>query len=138
MGFRPEPTIYNLKFDGTALDGLQARMSCCTIAETDDMLRTAVKEGDINEDTLKDNDRILDLFVNHLVSWNLEDLAGQPVPTTREGINSQERGLIAQLIAAWQIAMSTVPNLSPPESSSGETSEEASLGLGSSSTNLGS
>jgi len=144
MGFRPEPTIYNLTFQGTALDGLNVRMSCCTISENAEMIKAAVAgdDGDgnthITADVLKDNDRVLEIFINHLVSWNLEDLAGQPVPTNREGVDMQERTLIAQLMGAWQVSMMNVPNPLPPGSSSGGTSEEASLDLGSSSTNLGS
>ena len=140
MGFRPEPTIYNLSFEGTALDGLTVRMSCCTIRENAEMLKASVRNTDnsgVTAQDLEDNDRILDLFCNHLVSWNLEDLAGQPVPTSREGIDTQERTLVAQLINAWQLAMVSVPNPSKPESSSGATSEEESLGLGNQSKNLG-
>lgn len=141
MGFRPQPTIYNLSFKGTALDGLHVSMSCCTIKENAEMLKASVREEGENpgvtEDDLRDNDRILELFCNHLVSWDLEDLAGQPVPTNRDGVDSQERTIIAQLISAWQVAMVSVPNPSKPESNSGAISEEESLGLGTSSENLG-
>jgi hypothetical protein len=140
MGFRPQPTIYNLTFDGTALDGLHVRMSCCTIKENAAMLRASVRSGDnagVTAEDLDDNDLILNLFSDHLVSWDLEDLAGQPIPTSRDGVDSQERTIIAQLINAWQIAMVNVPNPSKTESNSGGTSEEESLGLGTSSESLG-
>jgi hypothetical protein len=130
MGFRPEPTVYNLSFQGTQLDGLHVKMSCCTIKEHNEMMKAAMQDG-IDEETLKSNDRILDLFTNHLVSWDLEDLAGQIVPTTREGIDDQERTIIVQLINAWQVAMMNIPNPSNSESSNGSISEEQSLGLGS-------
>ena len=142
MGFTPQQTIYNLTFQGTPLDGLEVRMSCCTIKENAEMIKAAVgEEGDDNKittDTIRENDRVIEIFLNHLISWNLEDMAGQAVPATREGMDTQERSLVAQLMGAWQVAMVNVPNLSPPGSSSGETSAEASLGLGNSSTNLGS
>jgi hypothetical protein len=157
MGFRPEPTIYNLSFQGTALDGLHVRVSCCTLGEYSEMMRASLESliVDINPtDNLdieklrelrdmvssryKDNNRILELFANHLVSWDLEDLAGQPVPATREGMDTQERPLIAQLVSAWQTAMVSVPNRSSTSSSNGEISEEQSLGLGNASKNLGS
>lgn len=138
MGFRPEPTIYNLSFQGTPLDGLHVRMSCCSLGEYNEMLRAAAAgDGEADEDRVKltmdlirNNERILELFVNHLVSWDLEDMAGQPVPTTREGIDTQERTIIAQCIMAWQFAMVNVPNLSKPGSNDGAISEEQSLGLG--------
>ena len=140
MGFRPQPTIYNLTFEGTALDGLHVRMSCCTIKENAEMLKASVRNDEtpgVTAQDLEDNDRILQLFCDHLVSWDLEDLAGQAVPTNRGGIDTQERTLVAQLINAWQIAMVNVPNPSKTESNSGGTSEEESLGLETSSENLG-
>jgi hypothetical protein len=139
MGFRPEPTIYNLKFKDTPLDGLEVRASCCSVAEYNEMLKAAVASGGtISAETLEENDRMLQLFCNHLVSWNLEDLAGQPVPTNRAGIDSQERPLVAQLITAWQVALVNIPNPSKPDSPNGAISEELSLGLGNASESPGS
>lgn len=139
MGFRPEPTVYNLSFQGTPLDGLHVRMSCCTLREYNSMLRAAVDapepdaEGNIRltSEMLQDNEKVLDLFIKYLISWDLEDMAGEPVPTTRDGIDSQERTLVNQLITAWQFAMVNIPNPSKPESNAGEISEEQSLDLGS-------
>jgi hypothetical protein len=139
MGFRPEPTIYNIGFEGTPLDGLKIRMSCCTLGEYNFMLRAAFIGGEPDEEgnvklepeMLEANDRIVDLFLNHLISWNLEDMAGQPVPTTHEGLDAQERTIIGQLISAWQTAMSSLPNRSKQPSSNGATSQEQSLDLGS-------
>jgi hypothetical protein len=146
MGFRPEPTIYNIGFEGTPLDGLKVRMSCCTLAEYNFMLRSALIGGEPDADgnvkiepaMLDANDKIIELFLNHLVSWNLEDMAGRPVPTTQEGLDAQERTMIGQLISAWQTAMVNVPNPSNTPSSNGVTSEEQSLDLGSISESPGS
>lgn len=157
MGFRPEPTIYNLSFQGTFLDGLHVRASCCTVAEYNTMLRAATGMPPINtnvsddpdelqrlaaelslrsEAMVSNNEKILELFANHLVSWDLEDMAGQPVPANRAGIDSQERTHISQIIQAWQTALVSVPNLSKTESSTGSISEEQSLGLGNASQSL--
>lgn len=138
MGFRPEPTIYNLSFQGTPLDGLHVRMSCCSLGEYNEMLRAAFLGGEPDEDgniklepkMLEANDRIFELFLNHLVSWDLETMAGEPVPISQEGLDSQERQLIAQLITSWQAAMVSVPKTSNEASNNGATSEERSLGLG--------
>jgi hypothetical protein len=148
MGFRPEPTIYSLNFKGTFLDGLHVKISCCTIREYNKMMNTtgATQEQQDNLDKLTElvkelaarNDWVLNLLASHLVSWDLEDADGNPVPTTRDGIDSQERAVIAQLIAAWQMAMVSVPNPLKPDSSNGRISEEQSLGLGSVSGSPGS
>jgi hypothetical protein len=152
MGFRVEPTIYNLSFQGTPLDGLHVKMSCCTVREYNQMLKaTVIAPIDFDEETedtaelrrvskelyersrevYANNEQVLELFATHLVSWDLEDpIDGTPVPTTREGIDSQERPFISQLIQAWQSAMVNIPNLSKSESSNGSISQERSLGLG--------
>jgi len=144
MGFRPEPTVYKLTFEGTPLDGLHVRVGCCTVGEHNKMTglvgaASSTQDIDISElaarleEVSQHNEWVLNLFVKYLVSWDLEDLTGQPVPCTREGIDSQERSLISMVMAAWQRAMVTIPNLSSEPSTNGETSEEQSLGLGSSS-----
>jgi hypothetical protein len=143
MGFRPEPTIYNIGFEGTALDGLKVRMSCCTLGEYNEMQRAVFAGGEPDEEgnvrltpeLLQANDRIVELFLNHLVSWNLEDIAGRPVPTTREGLDLQERTMVGQLISAWQTAMVEIPKPPSSPSNNGATSEEQSLGLDSISEN---
>ena len=159
MGFRPEPTVYKLTFDGTALDGLTVRASACSVSEYTEMIRISttqqapVDTSKINtpedirkvseeiqrraDELVKNNDRMLELFANHLVSWDLEDMAGQPVPATRAGIDASERPLINQLIQAWQVALVSIPNPSSNDSSSGKISEEQSLGLGNLSQNPG-
>lgn len=159
MGFRPEPTVYKLTFDGTALDGLTVRASACSVAEYTEMIRISTTQQapidtsqlktpeDIqrvseeiqrrSDEVVRNNDRLLELFANHLVSWDLEDLAGREVPPTREGIDASERPLINQLIQAWQVALVSIPNPSSNDSSSGKISEEQSLGLGNLSQNPG-
>jgi hypothetical protein len=139
MGFRPEPTKYNLTFDGTPYEGLNVKATCCTVGEYRRMLQVAAADrtGGITEEGLKGNDWILQLFADNLVSWDLEDPAtGLPVSPNLDGINSQEQRLITILLTAWQIALTTVPTSLPNVSPSGETSEEQSLGLGSASSSL--
>lgn len=137
MGFRPEVTIYNIDFKESSLEGLEMRASACTVDEYNKMLRAAVSDNGITEQTLKDNDWILRLFIDHLVSWNLDHpVTGEPVPTTYEAMLTLERSLVSQMVAAWQMALVTVPKPSNSNSSSGENLEEQSLGLGSSSESL--
>lgn len=137
MGFRPEVTIYNIDFKDSSLEGLEMRASACTVGEYNKMLKAAVSDTGITEQTIEDNEWILNLFVDYLVSWNLDHpITGEPVPATLEGLVSLERPVVAQIIAAWQVALVTIPKPSKPSSSSGETSPEESLGLGSASESL--
>jgi hypothetical protein len=128
MGFRPEPTIYKLSFSGTALDGLTVRASCCSMREYNEMILDAV--GTSDGSVADKNARLVQIFSKHLVEWDLEDpRTGETVPTTVEGIESQESAMMNQIISAWQIALVSVPpNLKVP-SSDGGTSPEQSLDL---------
>lgn len=145
MGFRPEPTIYSLSFQGTPLDGLHVRIGCPTVGEHGKMMAAGLGARPDSDDPeelarvvealVEHNDWILDLFVRYLVSWDLETLSGEAVPVSRAGVDSQERNVIGLILASWQMAVVSVPNLSKKTSSSGGISEERSLGLGSSSGN---
>lgn len=138
MGFRPEPTVYNLTFKDTPLEGLEVSATCCSVAEYRRMLQIAAASGGaLTEESIKDNDWILELFARNLKSWNLEDPAtGLPVSPNLEGMESIEHRFSLMLVSAWQTALVSVPTTSPEDSSSGENSEESSLGLGNQSESL--
>jgi hypothetical protein len=142
MGFRPEPTIYNIEFEGTSLDGLHVRASACTVGEYEHMLQLIVdanKQGNVSQDILDGNDWLKQLFLNHLVSWDLEDyITGEPIPATLEGIRTQERGVFSVILQGWQTAIVSVPKASKKNSNDGMTSPEQPPGLASSSESLGS
>lgn len=135
MGFTPEPTIYNLSFKGTPLDGLHIRIGCCTIAEFNWML-TLRPDRDKGETAVDTNRKVMELFLHYLDSWDLEDREGKPVPQTVDGIESQPAYFGAQIIAAWQTAMVAVSAPLEQPSSNGASSEEATLGLDSISGSL--
>lgn len=154
MGFRPEPTIYKLEFEeSTGLAGLMVRVACCTIGEFNQMLRGST-DAELDLRKLPDNpqeayamvrdygkaaaaanDEAFEMFGRYLKDWDLEDTDGNPVPTTMEGILSVEKPVIGKIIAAWHSAMMQVDNPLPQTSQNGRSSEEASLGLGTSSPN---
>ena len=139
MGFTPDSTqVYRLSFDGTELDGLVVRTNACTIAEWNAMLRS--NDGDGVKLTAKDmadgNDRMTEMFLKYLASWNLEIPAGTPVPATVEGFNQLGTRHGAMILSAWQRAMTEVPTNSTSGSSSGDSSPEQQLGLATSSESL--
>jgi hypothetical protein len=137
MGFRPEPTIFTLTFKGTFLEGLVVKIGCCTVREFNDMMN--VGEDTSREEAEKNNQKIIDKFLEKLVSWNLENADGSgPTPQTVDGLNSHENRLIRSIIAAWQVAQVDVPAPLRTISSNGSNLEEQSLDLGKLSESLGS
>jgi hypothetical protein len=130
MGFTPEEKQYKIDFEeGHALHGLHIVMGSLTLGEYNSMMKRGLVKG-ANEETLKANDEMIDLFVSKIVSWDLEDAKGNPVPTTREGVDSQDRNYIGQMINAWQMAMLGISELLGKGSLNGSQSLEESLGLG--------
>jgi hypothetical protein len=134
MGFRPEETIYTLEFDGSNMDGLQVKMSALSVGEYGKMIRlmnvTRLEEaGDAN-------DEIVRMFAASLRNWNVEDKAGEPVPTTLSGVETQEQPFILRIFTAWQKSMSSVSDDLEKDSASGATTLEASLGMAGQSQSL--
>lgn len=115
MGFR-EPSTIPLTFEpGDELHGLEVRMRGMSIA---DWLQAAGLDGSDGDDAAATMKR----FYTALVSWNLEDEHGQPVPVT-DAPNRDSR-LIRRLNNTWIEALQGVHKADPlPDSStSGENS----------------
>lgn len=52
--------------------------------------------------------QLFDGFASRLVSWNLEDDDGAPVPATREGVGGQDVEFILAIVMAWMEAVAAV------------------------------
>jgi len=111
MGYRPPRKIYNLDFTGTDYEGLQVALRGFTVGEELDL-----------DDKDMTGPLIVETLVARLVSWNVEDDQGQPVPATHEGVRSQDSVMIGAIISALREATSGVPAPLPETSPSGETS----------------
>jgi hypothetical protein len=82
------------------------------------------------------NDEIVRMFAASLRNWNVEDKAGEPVPTTLSGVETQEQPFILRIFTAWQKSMSSVSDDLEKDSASGATTLEASLGMAGQSQSL--
>ena len=111
MGFRPKRRVYNLDFTGTDYEGLQVSVRGFTVGEELDL-----------DDKDMTGPLIVQTLVTRLISWNVEDDQGQPVPTTHEGVCTQDSAMVGAIISALRQATSGVPAPLPETSPSGETS----------------
>jgi hypothetical protein len=116
MGYRPKRKIYQLDFAGTDYEGLEASMRAPTVGEELEFEALRSKDGGARE--------LFDLLTRLLVSWNVDDDQGQPVPTTFEGICTQEGSMVLAILNAGQQAASGVPDPLSQSSPSGEPSPE--------------
>jgi hypothetical protein len=130
VAFTPKPTILKLVFeDDTPLHGLTVRARPCSIGEWQDMIAWGEEKATSAKDLQEKNDRVAQLFLDHVVEWDMEIPEGKPVPLTLEGWKMLDKDHADILITAWQFAMYGIPKISKNESPDGETSEEQSLDL---------
>lgn len=117
MSFKRRRKVYNLDFEGTEYDGLRVKVRGLTTGEYLDLVSFSAssEEGD------SATEEMLKMFASHLVAWNLEDEeSGELVPTTYEGIKSNDFGMNMAIIGAWTDALVSVPEKSEKKSGSGE------------------
>ncbi|NUO42430.1 MAG: hypothetical protein HOV82_10360 [Streptomyces sp.] len=116
MGYRPKRKIFALDFTGTEYEGLEASVRALTVGE----------ELELNEMEFTP-DQVVKALVQRLVSWNVEDEQGQPVPTSYEGVCTQDGGMVLAILNALRQVNSGVPDPLPQSSPSGEPSPAASI-----------
>jgi len=110
MGYRKVPTIYTLD-DINGEDGLIVRMKGIRVGK---LRRLISNDSDDNVG------EVLDLLLEGLVSWNLEDENGAPVPMTLEGLESQELPMITAIVDSWTDKVTGVSDELGKDSPAGE------------------
>jgi hypothetical protein len=114
MGYRRVPVIHTIdSIPGE--DGLVVRMKGIPFGRVRKLL--ALLDDDSDQAAL---DGIATLFVANLVSWNLEDEGGVPVPASVEGVDDQDFGLVLKMVNAWLDGMTGVSDDLGKGSLSGE------------------
>ena len=119
MGYTAKLKTYLITFEeGHTYPGAEARLRGITFAEWEEM--TGLDGGDGDDNGAKSVRR----FVDQLVSWNLEDETGRPLPLTMDAVKTLDHNLVAALNNAWINTLIGVHKGDPlPESSpSGEPS----------------
>jgi hypothetical protein len=111
MGYRPKRRIYQLNFAGTEYEGLEVTARGMTVGEELELDGTDLTA-----------DLIVKALAQRLVSWNVEDEKEHPVPTTFEGVCTQDSAMVLAILNALRQANSGVPAPLPETSPSGETS----------------
>lgn len=123
MGYRRERKVYKLVFEDPQYEGLEIRAASIPVGK---LLKLA-NVGDLNNVTQEELSAIFEVFAGALISWNLEEDDGTPVPTTVDGLYTLEIDFIMQIISAWMEAVAGVPGPLRQRSSNGSRSVEQSL-----------
>lgn len=130
MGFRPEKTIYRLKFEDDQFRGLEVSVKSMSLKGFFEMagdFDAASGGSKSEEEVFTASQRLFSNFTKSLVHWNLEDEDGNEVPRTLDGLQSQEMGFVIMLISTWMQAISSVPDPLSPSSNGTRLSLEDSM-----------
>ena len=109
MGFTPKRVTYSIDFEGTDLQGLEVTVRSLSLGEYLGVIG-ARRLADVRSRGWTDEDRgamreLYDAFAGALVSWNVEDDAGDPVPATKEGVYGQDFAFMLPVALAWLNAL---------------------------------
>lgn len=127
MGYRRKSKTYKLVFEGE-FEGLEVTakgLSVRKLLDMGELLDVDVAAPD-SED-VKQIDELFSRFTDVLVSWNLEDENGEPIPTTKESLYEQDLSFVLAIIVNYITSVSGVSVDLGKESTSGEPSLEASM-----------
>jgi hypothetical protein len=120
MAFKRKRKVYKLDFEGTEYDGLEVKVRGLTTGEYLELVSLSAPgtEGDA-----KETDGMLQLFASHLISWNLVDEDNnEPIPSTFEGIKTNDLTMNMFIVNAWTSAMVEVPTETEKKSLTGDVS----------------
>lgn len=129
MGYRKTKVIYTITYEDHP--GLEVRAHCPSLGFMRDSIGLVKLQGktgkDLTPEDVKSLDDLFEGFEKCLISWNLEDGDGQPVPTTPEGMAAQEVPFIFAIIEGWMEGTMGVSGPLGVSSNGGEQSLEASI-----------
>lgn len=108
MGYRRVKPVYVLKFEDPELAELEVRAKGASVGQLMklmDLARFAVGGHKFTAEDFKDLGGLFELFASKLISWNLEDEDGTPIPATVDGLNDQDMDFALDLVLAWVSAV---------------------------------
>lgn len=124
MGYRLPDKTALVRFEGTDYDGAEVRLRLSvSLGEYFRILEYAAKE---HPDSFESAAEPYRYFATVLVSWNLEEDDGTPIPATYDGmLKVKDAGFISKLMEAWRDAIQNPPAPLAAPSDNGSTSEGA-------------
>jgi hypothetical protein len=123
QGYRRERTLYALKFEDPEFEGLEIKAKSLPMREFFELQKFQAEA----ESSPEAAEQVIRRMAEVLVSWNLEDEEGQPVPATYEGLADQDMSFVLPVFYAWMDAVASVPNRSRGTSNGSGTSVEGSI-----------
>lgn len=122
MGYVPKRKVYTLIFEDPEMNGLEVRIRGLT---TGQFMDVAAKKEEAEQGG--DPAELFQMMVDQLVSWNIEEEDGTPVPATLEGLKTLDMPFTMAIVNAWTDAVAGVPAPLEQSSPAGAPSLEASI-----------
>lgn len=118
MGFRLNRK-YALRWnEGTDLAGLEIDMRSTSVGTF-----TEVQELRVS----RDEKRLAEILADHVIRWNFEDEAGNPLPVNAASVLAQESPVLKEIARQWFLAAAGVSAPLDLGSTNTPPSEEASI-----------
>jgi hypothetical protein len=126
MGFTVKRKIYKLIFEDDDLAGLEILARSVSLGQ---MLAISGegRVGKVDTEDAEQTQGMFEMFAGALVQWNLEEEDGTPIPVTMEGLQGLDTEFVTAIIEAWTSAIAGVTAPLAKQSTSGGTSQEASI-----------
>ena len=128
MGYVRQKKVFKLKFVDEEMAGLEVKAKSLPLGDFLEVIRLLA--DDINVLAKEDQeriDRLFQIFLDAVVSWNLEEEDGDEIPLVLESLYEQDTGFVLVIIRAWVEAIKDVSPPLPESSKNGGQSQEESL-----------
>jgi len=103
--FTPEPTHYDLVFTAPEFQGMRVEMRRMSLGESLalDEMRLSTSSG--AEGNVKRVRRVAETVAAKIVSWNLADELGQPLPVSVDALLGQEESVMNAIVSSYITAV---------------------------------
>ena len=133
MGYKAKKRIYVIRdWPDEDMEGLEVKARSVKLKKFVEMgsamsgAKLTMSAENIEEGVDAVND-LLTMFADALVSWNLEDEDGTPVPATLDGLLDQDNEFAMRIVHTWMEIIAGAPAGLKKDLTNGETSQVESL-----------
>lgn len=117
MGFKKPTRIINLVFEDE-YEGLEINAKAPSV-------KTIMKISKLQEESINAIPQLVDILIEHLIDWNMEEDDGSPTVLDKEALDLLDLSLLRGIVEAWATAVAGVSAPLEQDSNNGELSQVA-------------
>lgn len=127
MGYSRQETVYRLRFTDPAMAGLVVDTRSLSLGRMLEVMALADQVDGKGVKNVQEVSGLFGAFADAVITWNLEDRDGTPVPATLAALYEQEFGFVLALVMEWIHAIAGVSAPLDPDSNGGAPSGVVSI-----------